>query len=206
MILNIWSSSPASLTHISSNQTYTIYQNGVTIGSFHLTLALLRFTSSSSPTFIESYYLNNTTISLVDHHKDLGGIFSSNLSWDNHYNHISRRAYKILGLLRRTFSSTSFTETKESLYLTLVSSQLTYASPIWCPHKIKHITMLEKIQSRATKFILNNYSADYKTRLLTLHLLSLMMTLEINNIMFFINNLVTPMTPITLKTTFTSTT
>ena len=122
--------------------------------------ALLCFTSSSSPTFTESYYLNNTPISLVDHHKDLGIVFSSNLSWDHHYYHISHHSYKMLGLLRRTFSSTSSTETKKSLYLSLVRSQLTYASPIWRPHKIKQINMPEKIQHRATKFIHNNYSAD----------------------------------------------
>ena len=39
-------------------------------------------------------------ISLHSNHKDLGIIIFSDLSWNNHYNYISSRAYKPLGLLR----------------------------------------------------------------------------------------------------------
>ena len=42
--------------------------------------------------------------------------------------------------------------------------------------------------SRATKFILNDLTSNYKTRLVKLNLLPLMMTLELNDIFFFIKN------------------
>ena len=55
---------------------------------------------------------------------------------------ISSRAYKILG---RSFSS----RLPLSSYLSLVRSQLTYASQIW---RLKDISALERILRRATKY------------------------------------------------------
>jgi len=61
-------------------------------------------------------------------------------------------------------------------------------SPVWHPHLMKDITRLEQLQCRATKYILNNYSSDYKTCLIKLQLLPLMYVLELSDIMFFITN------------------
>ena len=54
--------------------------------------------------------------------------------------------------------------------------------------------MLEKIQRRASKFLLNDYSSDYKTRLklMSLNLLPLSMVMELNDIIFFLKSLRTP--------------
>ena len=51
---------------------------------------------------------------------------------------------------------------------------------------------LERVQRRATKFILNDFSSDYKSRLVALQILPLMMQLEVNDIMFFIRCLQSP--------------
>ena len=37
---------------------------------------------------------------------------------------------------------------------------------IWRPHKIKDIAAMERIQRRASKFILNDYTLDYKSRII----------------------------------------
>ena len=79
--------------------------------------------------------------------------------------------------------------TKRQLYLSLVRSQLTYCSIIWRPRLSKHIVVLEKVQKRATKFILNDYSLSYKNRLIAIHLLPLMYQFELNDLMFFIQSL-----------------
>ena len=47
----------------------------------------------------------DNTILHTDSHKDLGLVLSEDLSWNKHYTFIIARAYKILGLIRRTFSS-----------------------------------------------------------------------------------------------------
>ena len=71
-------------------------------------------------------------------------------------------------------------------------SNLLFGSQVWRPSLLKDIKALENIQRRATKFILNDYSSSYRTRLISLHLLPLMMTLEFNDISFFIKCLKQP--------------
>ena len=66
------------------------------------------------------YTMNGTIIISQDHCKDLGVIFSSDLSWTEHYHSISPKAYQILGLIRRSFSSSLPTCVKKLLFLSLV--------------------------------------------------------------------------------------
>ena len=56
----------------------------------------------------------------------------------------------------------------------------------------KDMNSLETVQRRATKFILNDYSSDYKSRLLSLHLLPLMMFYELQDLAFFVHSLKNP--------------
>ena len=146
---------------------------------------LLIYTSIHS-----NYSLYGKSIAQVNVHRDLGLILQENLKWDNHYNHISAKAYRQLGLIKRTFSSINSVFTKKRLYLSLVRSQLTYGSMLWRPLLIKDITSLEKIQRRATKFILghNSTNLSYKERLIQLNILPLMYYLELADIMMFVNS------------------
>ena len=98
---------------------------------------------------------------------------SSSLKSLTHCGVIASSAYKSLGLIRRTFSTHS-TTAKKLLYLILVWSRLTYCSQLWRPHLLKDICTLERVQRRATKYILNDYSSFYKSRLVKLDLLPLM--------------------------------
>ena len=61
-----------------------------------------------------------------------------------------------------------------------------------CVEAINDISLLESVQRRATKWILNDYKSDYKSRLATLRLLPLMMTYELNDLKFFIKSLQNP--------------
>ena len=114
------------------------------------------------------------------------------LLWDNHYKYILSNAYKMLGLLRRTFPKVDCVQAKKALYLSLVRSKLTYCSPIWRPHFLKDIQSIENVQRRATKFITNDYSSDYKYRLICLQILPLMMQFELNDVMFFVSSIRNP--------------
>jgi len=127
-----------------------------------------------------------------DKHKDLGVFFSSNMSFSAHYSHITCRAYRVLGLLRRTFRSTTNIDEKRLLYVTLVTYQLLYCSVLWRPFLIKDIELLEQVQRRATKYILNDYNSDYKSRLVSLKLLPLMYVYELQDILFTVTNLKSP--------------
>jgi len=100
------------------------------------------------------------------------------------------QAYKKLGLLCRI--SLSNNSTKRLLYVSLIRSQLVYCSPIWRPHLKKDINLVENVQCRATKFIVNDFSMDYKSRLLQLKLLPLSLLYELNDICFFVKSLKNP--------------
>ena len=103
------------------------------------------------------YFINERPISSSNQQKDLGIMISSNLSWSHHASKITSKAYKILGLLHRTFCSTNNVPTKKRLYMSLVRSQLLYGSQIWRPLQLKDMKPIESLQGRATKYILNDY-------------------------------------------------
>ena len=136
--------------------------------------------------------MSDTCIPHMDSHKDLGIILSEDLSWGKHYKSITARAYKVLGLIRRTFLPSHSTSTMVKLYISLVRSQLFYCTQIWRPHLMKEILSIERVQRRATKYILNDYTSCYKTRLIKLRLLPLMYLFEIQDILFAIKSIKTP--------------
>ena len=67
-----------------------------------------------------------------------------------------------------------------------------YCSPLWRPYLLKDIDSLERVQRHATKFILSDYTSDYKTRLKQLSILPLMYTYDIADITFFVNSIKNP--------------
>ena len=151
----------------------------------------LTFSLSHDP-IVHSYFINDKEILSKDCHKDLGVFIAGDLSWSVHYDHICSRAYKMLGLLRRVFCRANTIIAKKHLFNVLVKSQISYCSEIWRPHLLKDMQTLENIQRRATKFILSDFSSDYKSRLLSLNMLPLMMQFELSDIMFFIKSLKEP--------------
>ena len=100
--------------------------------------------------------------------------------------------YKTFSLLHRSLAKALSIHTKKVLYISLVRSKLTYCSPIWQPQYMKDMQLLETLQGRATKFILNDYKSCYRSRLLTLRMLPLMMQLEIIDILFFVTSIKHP--------------
>ena len=138
------------------------------------------------------YTINGKNISSISREKDLGLSISANLNWRHHYQLISSRAYKMLGLLRRIFSQHVSMSAKGSLYISLVRSKLLYCSPLWHPYLLMDIKSLELVQRRATRFIMNDTTSDYKNRLIRLNLLPLMMEFEIADIIFLIKAFKSP--------------
>ena len=148
----------------------------------------IKFSSTKSKSVSSSpfYSIDKTQIPTPHTHRDLGIVVSSNLSWTNHYNTICSKAYTSLFLIRRSFSPSLPTTIKKRLYLLLVRSKLCYCSQLWRPQLIKDILLLEKVQRRATKFILNDYNSNYRDRLIKLCILPLMYWLELNDIMYLV--------------------
>ena len=114
--------------------------------------SVVHFTRGQSSVIL-SYSISDTIISSVGSQKDLGVILSADMQWRSHYLFIIARAYKMLGLIRRVFSSVRDVYPKRCLYLSLIRSQLLYCSPLWRPQLLVDVRSLETVQRRATKFI-----------------------------------------------------
>ena len=184
--------------HIKSPDDQQCLQHDLNNLSSWSATSCLSFNSSKSTHIslncksLTSYNIRGMPINTTHNHKDLGIIINDNLNWNTHHDAILSRAYRTLGLIRRTFSKTISTLAKAKLYISLIRSQVLYCSPVWRPHLIKDIKKLEQLQRRATKYILSDYISDYKTRLTQLHMLPLMYILEISDVLFLIKNLKNP--------------
>ena len=126
---------------------------------------------SPSPISVEvEYNLGSTSIDVSSAQRDLGVILSSNIILSDHICDVTMKACKIVGLLQHICDSI---HSNKLLYVSLVRSKLMFCSQVWHLY-LKDMMMLETIQRRA-KFILNDYTSDYKQRLIKLNSLSLMM-------------------------------
>lgn len=103
------------------------------------------------------YFLDNVALLPVNCYKYLGVHISNDLSWNTHIEYVISNSNRMLGYLRRNFSSVS-TSLKLNLYKTLVRSKLEYACALWDPHQVTLIHCLESIQNRAARYILSSYS------------------------------------------------
>lgn len=95
-------------------------------------------------------------------------------------------------MVKRNLASMTSIGLKKTLYLSLVRSHLVYGAQLWHPYLIKDIRKLEKVQRRATRYILQDNRLDYKTRLIKLDILPLAMWLEMQDVLFLVKCLKDP--------------
>lgn len=130
-----------------------------------------------------SYTVNGIPISEVSNEKDLGVMISGDLSWNSHVGRVVNNANKMLGLICRTCRNDCDQRTMLTLYRNLVRPQLEYATQAWSPSGVGNIKKVERVQRRATRFILKS-SDDYPERLRKLGLLPLQYRREILDLCF----------------------
>ena len=106
-----------------------------------------------------TYKLGHESLELVKTTKDLGITVNDDVSWGKHIAKITAKANRTLGLIKRRTNCQDQTvedqTVRKLLYLTLVRPQLEFSSELWSPSEVKYQLMLEAVQRRATKFILN---------------------------------------------------
>ena len=126
--------------HIKVPSDMQLLQHDLNCLSNWSTTSLLSFHSSKSThlsfkcKFTSTYNINGNPINTSHLHKDLGVLISDNLNWNEHHDYILKKAYKTLGLVRRTFCKTIVPSITLKLYISLVRSQLLYCAPVWRPH------------------------------------------------------------------------
>jgi hypothetical protein len=132
---------------------FVSWSNGVRLNLNPSKCKALRVSRKVNP-YPNSYYLRGHPISLTETKEDLTILINSSLSWKDHDCEVGMKANKMLGLVRCTSLKINDTPTRKFLYLQLVRGRLPYASQVWCPQSIELIRDLEKIQRRATKYVL----------------------------------------------------
>ena len=78
--------------------------------------------------------------------------------------------------------------TLKTLYCSLVRSNLEYCSVVWCPFTKRNVNKLERIQRRATRFILKS-NDPYNIRLHKLNLLTLEQRRFVDDVTFLFKTL-----------------
>ena len=148
---------------------------------------IMRITKKQVP-FINRVQLSDTVLEEVKEFKDLGILTNNCLSWNSHIDMITAKANRILGLLKRTCKDLKDESTLKTLYCSLVRSNLEYCSVVWCPFTKRNVNKLERIQRRATRFILKS-NEPYNARLLKLNLLTLEQRRFVDDVTFLFKTL-----------------
>ena len=132
---------------------------------------------------LAQYELDCHRLDCLPYVKDLGVIVSSDLTWSKHIEVIVAEANKTLGLIKRLVKDTSDLKIRKILYCALMRPILEYACNLWSPYSVKHRHLIENVQQRATKFILN-YPLDlkYADRLIKMNILPLEFRRDISDL------------------------
>ena len=91
--------------------------------------------------------------------------------YHHYYCHVlaaASKANRMLGFIRRSTLEVKIQLTGKALYTALVMSNLSYSSQVWAPESVKLIEIIERVQRRATKYILSlpySTAISYKERL-----------------------------------------
>ena len=126
------------------------------------------------------YHLKNIHLEYVKEFNDLGLLINSSLTWRSHLATKISKTNRILGLIKCTVG---FNAVKLHLYTTLVKPLFSCASIVYSCGKAD-INQIERIQRKATKYILNDYVSYYPTRLHNTKISPLSFIKDINDLCF----------------------
>ena len=121
-----------------------------------------------------NYKINDIPLQSMCCERDLGVRICLDLGWKEQVLDQNARANKLLGYVRRNTHRIKSISIRRSMYLTMVRPHIGYATQVWAPQSIDLMLKLERIQRRATRYILNlpfSSSVCYTSRLQSLSLL-----------------------------------
>ena len=119
---------------------------------------LLRISTKRNPSNY-TYFINQQPISFTENAKYLGIFLNTKLSWNNHIDHITKKANCSLNFIHRNFKTCS-PHVKAKLYHSYVRPSLEYSSSVWDPHTRKNINKIESVQRRAARVVNSNFSRE----------------------------------------------
>ncbi|XP_046671356.1 uncharacterized protein LOC124361350 [Homalodisca vitripennis] len=115
--------------------------------------SLVSFTRSAQTLVVSDYVLNGTVLSRSTIVRDLGVVFSADLSPDKHIDFICGKALRMLNFILRASRGGLGIVALNILYKSLVRSILEYCSVVWSPYQHNHIERLDRIQRRFVRAV-----------------------------------------------------
>jgi len=103
------------------------------------------------------YSLCGTVLQNVDEARYLRISLSKDLQWGNHIQSIAAKSSSTVGLSKRNLSKCP-QKLREQAYISLIRSSLEYCAAVRVPYLIKDIDILEGIQRRAARFVIQDHS------------------------------------------------
>ena len=125
--------------------------------------------------------LTNCTFEKAEILKDLGVLYSENLSWSPHAKKRAETAIKALYTLKRNMSKATPVNRKNA-YVSYVVPIVSYASVLWMPNK-GDVRVIEHVEQKAVAWILGQNSLTYREKLVTLYILPLSLYQELHVIL-----------------------
>nr|VZI38821.1 unnamed protein product [Spirometra erinaceieuropaei] len=132
---------------------------------------ILRVGRARSPNHM-AYCLNGIPLQEVDSQKDMGVWITTSLKPSLHCTKIAKSAMSVLYLVKRAYSAFD-EDCFAKVFRTFVRPQLEFAIQAWRPWTAKNLSILERVQRRATKLVAGQGSLPYATRLANLDLFPL---------------------------------
>ncbi|KAJ4430057.1 hypothetical protein ANN_22265 [Periplaneta americana] len=99
-----------------------------------------------------NYEFSGVVIPQVQCCKYLGVYLNSKLSWGEHVDNVTGKAWRALHFIMKILRKAS-PKSREIAYLTLMRPLMEYGTTCWDPYRIYQINSLERIQYRAAKFV-----------------------------------------------------
>lgn len=119
-----------------------------------------------------TYVMDGKVLDDLDVERDLGVLISSDLKVNKQCCKVVNTANRILGMINRTFTCKT-SAVILPLYKSLVRPHLEYCVQVWRPYLMKDIDLIEKVQHRATRMMVDLKGLTYEKRLSTLNLTTL---------------------------------
>ena len=126
--------------------------------------------------------LFNSQLQTTNVHRDLGVQVTGSLSWSPNCEPRVQSSLRSFYQIKRILSSKTSLKFKIDLYCGYIVPIVTYASQAWYANKMQQ---LERVQRKASAWILQTADMEYSERLKKIKLLPLSMYMELHDILFF---------------------
>ena len=118
------------------------------------------------------YFMGQDELAVTTEERDLGVLVDDSLEFDKHIHGVVNKANRMLGLIKIGFNSLD-KESFMNIYPVLVRPLLEYCVQVWSPYKQRYISLIERVQERATKLVGSMRHLPYEERLRRLGLTTL---------------------------------